>query len=90
MNMYAVILLADEEEPGAAVKILRGLDPSVYEHYAQRGLYFVRFGGTAQQLAERMGFGTGRGPHPLRGVVLGVSQYFGFANRDLWNWMGSS
>lgn len=90
MNKYAVILLSDEEEPGAAANILRAIDPSVYEHYAQRGLYFVRFGGTAQQLAERMGFSTGHDPDPIRGVVLGVSQYFGFANRDLWNWMGSS
>ena len=90
MNMYAVILLDDEEEPGVAANTLRAIDPSVYEHYAPRGLYFVRFGCTAQQLAERMGFATKHDTHPIRGVVLGVSQYFGFANRDLWNWMGSS
>ncbi len=89
MNKYAVVLLADEEEPGTVVSILRTVDASVYEHYAARGIYFARFAGTAQQLAERLGFANDYGAK--RGIVIGAGgQYYGYANRDLWNWMGGT
>ena len=61
MSKYAVILFADEDKPGQAVATLRAVDTAVYEHYASRGVYFVRFPGTAQQLAERLGFATDHG-----------------------------
>lgn len=87
MNIYAVILLDADVDAEKTVNILHEQDPSFYDHYASRGVYFVRFSGAAQQLAERLGFANEHGAQ--RGIVIGVGQYFGYANRDLWNWMDS-
>ena len=87
MKRYAVILLSDEQDSGTA-DILRNVDPSVFDYYSSRGLYFVRFAGTAQQLAERIGFASQHGAR--LGLVTSLGQYDGFANRDLWNWLSIS
>ena len=88
MNQYAVILLGDEREPDEIRKALQSIDPSVFDFYASRGVYFARFSGTAQQLAERIGFVKEHGAK--LGIVIGVGQNYGFANADLWNWMRQS
>jgi uncharacterized lipoprotein len=88
MNTYAVVLLAEDPDTNKTAKILQELDASVYDQYASRGVYFIRYSGTARQIHERVGFGNaGR---PVHGIVISVSQYYGFANKELWNWMGPS
>lgn len=85
MAMYAVIQLADGDTPEEMTKKLQAVDDSVFAFYAHRGVYFVRYGGTAQQLAERIGFG---GEHGAKiGIVIAMGQNYGYANGDLWNWM---
>ena len=89
MNKYAVVTFAAEEEQGKTVNTLRSLDPSAYEHYGARGVYFARFSGTAQQLAEKLGFAADFGATP--GIVIGISgQYYGYGNRSLWQWLGDT
>ncbi len=93
MNIYAVIMLAEDADANKTAETLRSLDPSVYEHYASRGVYFVRFNCTAQQLSEKLGLApvSIATEHSAKtGIVIGVNQYFGFANNDLWNWLAPS
>ena len=71
------------------MSILRTIDTAVYENYAKRGVYFVRFSGTAQQLAERIGFSDDHGAQS--GIVVGMNgRYYGYANGDLWAWARDS
>ena len=89
MKKYAVVLLGGEKEAGKVASILKLVDDAAYENYTQRGVYFVRYSGTAQQLAERIGFSDDRGAQS--GIVVGIGgQYYGYANRDLWTWMRDS
>lgn len=82
MSIYAVVMLVDDEKSGVG-GILRAVDSSLYEHYAPK-FYLVRFGGTAQQLAEKVGFNE----HGKNwGVVIKIDDYYGFADRDMWTWM---
>ena len=86
MNIYAVIQLTKEKDPEKILSVIRDLDSAAFVQYASEGVYFIRFNGTAKQVSEHVGFSSG----PKTGVVLGISQYHGFASRDLWNWMGTS
>ena len=87
MTKYAVILLTDEQEPGRVAKILSDSTPPCTIHYADERVYFARYTGTAQQLSERVGFSGGE--NAQAGIVMEVGQYFGYANKDLWNWLRS-
>ena len=88
MTMYAVIQLGDGDTPEEMKSKLQDIDNSVYTLYANRGVFFLRYGGTAQQLADRIGFGKEHGAKI--GIVTAMGQNYGFANVDLWNWMKSS
>ena len=87
MNMYAIVFLKDENRE-KVVEALSEIDKSVFKDYSSRGVYFVRFSGTAKQLAENLGM-SGDYNAPRTGIVMKVTQYFGFANRDLWTWLSS-
>ena len=88
MAMYAVIQLGAGDTPEEMKAKLQAIDNSVYTYYASRGVFFLRYGGTAEQLAERIGSG-GTADAKL-GIVIAVGQNYGFAKRDLWNWMGTT
>ena len=81
--IYLVIPLSDD--PRDLKKIAEEADPGAYVAYAPR-VYFVRFTGTAQKLAEKFGFAGGEGVH--RGIVARMGSNFGFASKDLWGWIG--
>ena len=85
MNVYAVIHLKRDENPDEFVKNVQELDAAAFVQYASEGVCFIRFNGTARQLSEKVGFS--KNDNPKTGIVIGVSQYFGFASGDLWNWM---
>ena len=87
MAMYAVIQLGDADTQEEMKAKLQAIDDSTFAFYADRGVYFVRYGGTARQLAERIGFAGEHGAKP--GIVIKARQHYGFANRDLWNWMNT-
>lgn len=88
MKKYAVILLGVEDEPGRVVSVLRTIDAAVYETYAQRGVYFVRYSGTTRQLADQVGFSDNHGAQ--LGIVIPMEGYAGYASRDVWSWAKDS
>ena len=83
-NMYAVIQLGHGDTPEEITAKLQGIDNSTYTYYANRGVFFLRYGGTARQLAEMVGFDSNTG------IVVAMGQNYGYANGDLWDWMGAS
>ena len=88
MAMYAVIQLGDGDTPEEMGAKLQELDKSAYSHYASRGIFFLRYGGTAEQLAEKVGFGNSADAEV--GIVITMGQNYGFAKKDLWTWMSMS
>lgn len=47
--------------------------------------YFVSFNGTTRKLSETIGYGNDK--NVGSGVVIPVSNYFGYASADLWEWL---
>ncbi len=82
--IYAVISFGsgDRDLSDAVKKV----DPSAYTSYQQK-VYFVSYKGTAESLSAEIGFTPNPPKSSSDGVVLGIHQYFGFANADLWQWM---
>ncbi len=46
--------------------------------------YFVSYTGTTRKLAEAIGFSGGE---LGTGIVIPISNYYGYAAKDLWEWM---
>lgn len=46
--------------------------------------YFVSYKGTTRELADKIGFEDNR---KSEGVVVAVSSYSGYADKDLWEWL---
>ena len=95
MTVYAVIPLSGQEHDLRPT--IGTIDGGAYLNY-EPTVYFVRFSGTSRRLAEILGFsgqpelalGDEAKTKPSSGVVVGVKDYYGFANQDLWNWLGES
>jgi len=49
-----------------------------------RGEWLVVFDGTSKQLSESLEIAQGR-----EGVVLSFSGYFGYASKDIWEWIAA-
>ena len=82
--MVYVVLLFQGDKSSFREKIT-AIDQSAYLGYANEGTYFISSSGPASVLAERLGFGADKSPE--LGVVLGVSDHFGFASAELWKWI---
>lgn len=78
--IFAVIPF--EPSPALQEKI-RGLEVPTYDAEAPI-VYFVSFKGTTRKLAEALGYNE---KDEETGVVIPVSNYFGFASKDLWEWL---
>jgi len=87
--MYTVIQLDRKGAPEIMKKRLRDIDKSAFISYAHLGVYFVKYSGTAVQLSELVGFSDER-DGVKTGIVIAMGQNHGFANKDLWTWMGMS
>ena len=48
--------------------------------------YFVSFKGTTRELSEAIGYGDDEDVG--LGIVIPVSNYFGYASAELWEWLG--
>ncbi len=77
--IYAVIPFDSEEN---ITRQLNSLEQPVYFGEAPKA-YFVSYNGTTSELANAVGLKEGG---TSRGIVIPVTNYFGFANRDLWEW----
>ena len=84
--IYVVIPFADRDTNDVLARI-RDIDKGAYDSYAPRA-YFLQFGGTAESLAKTLGFSTHT--NKISGAVLEINDYYGFANRDLWEWLAAA
>jgi len=84
MTTFAVIPLS--ESALDLQKALEGIQ-TVYRDY-EPNVLFVQYGGTAKQLAERVGFSQQHGAK--NGIVVEVVDYYGYANTNLWRWLERS
>ncbi len=79
--IYAIIPFEPSEKLRSKID---GLEVPVYAGEAP-AVYFVSFKGTTNELSEAVGYGNDR--QAGTGVVIPISNYSGFASRDLWEWM---
>ena len=83
--IYAVVPFRGREKIGEAIEDAK---LSVYPYDSEDShVFFVSYAGTTQELAEKVGL---KGEDKIRGVsgvVLSVSNYNGFANPNLWEWL---
>ena len=85
---YAVVPLASHRDPEGLQKRIREVDGAAYTHYHPT-IYFVSFSGTAEDLSKRIQFGRTDGQPSTPGIVIGIEGYYGFGEKNLWDWLGS-
>ena len=79
--IYAIIPFETSEKLRSRIDELK---VPVYAGEAP-AVYFVSFKRTTNELSEAVGYGD---DHQVgTGVVISISNYSGFASRDLWEWM---
>lgn len=78
--LYAVIPFSPEP---AFAKSLAEVEGQVYKAYGPT-TYFISYSGTTRELATALGLHDGSSGS---GVVLPISNYWGFASKDLWEWL---
>jgi len=80
--IYAIISFRDES--GALPSKLKELRIPIYDDEAPNA-YFVSYRGTTRELAEAIGYSD---PSSVgTGIVVPVSNYFGYASKNLWEWL---
>ena len=82
--IYAIIPFRDES--GALdrkLKELKERDIPIYDDEAPNA-YFAAYKGTTRELAEVVGYGDSS---VGTGVVIPVSNYYGYASKHLWEWL---
>lgn len=79
--IYAIIPFKEEEELRRKIEAL-----GTFVYYDQApNAYFVFYRGTTRELAEAVGYGE---PSSVgTGIVIPVSNYFGYASKNLWEWL---
>ena len=86
--LYAVVPLEAPDDPGSLQERILEVDGAAYTHYHPT-VYFVSFTGTAEDLSKRVNF-TPMDAHPgIAGVVVKIADYYGFGNKNLWDWLRS-
>lgn len=78
--LYAVIPFSPKP---TFAKNLAEVKGQVYKDYGPQ-VYFVSYNGTTRELARALGLDDNSAG---AGVVLSVSNYWGFAAKDLWEWL---
>ncbi len=65
------------------------LKEKIIEHnlpfYGVNNLFFVAFTGTSRELSKKIGFGEDK--EIDAGVVIPITDYAGYAFKDLWEWI---
>ena len=80
--IYAIIPFQEGPEFEAQI---RSVDSRAYRIESPK-MYLVSFKGTTLEVSRTMGYG-GDKPDVGTGLVLPVSNYHGFAPKDLWEWL---
>ena len=83
--IYAIVPFqrSEEEKLRQKIETLKEQGRPVYTDYAPIA-YFVSYKGTTRELAEEIGFSGGESG---TGIVIPISNYYGYAAKDLWEWM---
>ena len=55
-----------------------------FDKFEKHPLYFLSFGGEPKDLANLLGFHDGE---KKSGIVIRVSQYTGYEEKELWDWL---
>lgn len=80
--LYAVIPF----RAGTAIRQrLETVPHAGFYHEMAPSAYFISYKGTTRELAEAIGYNGDEGAGT--GIVLPVSNYFGYASKDLWEWL---
>lgn len=87
-NIYVIIAIGDE----SASEIKKSVDAagfrSKYDGYAHHGVWFISAHGTAHDVSAALGLIRGDSDPDLPvGITVGVGDYYGYASKDLWEWM---
>ena len=86
MSIFLILPLGDEDERARAREILTPqltqLGSPVQE-IDEPLAWFAAYDGTTRELATALGLTSG----DIRGVVLSIKYYQGFAPRSLWEWL---
>ena len=86
--IYAVAPLIVSPNFSERLRKLREAGTQVYQWhegtYDSPPLHFVSYKGTTRELADKLGFGDEVG---IDGVVLPVTNFGGYADGDLWEWL---
>ena len=80
--IYAIIPFHRSDAEGLLDKV-KTLEIPVYTDEAPT-TYFVSYNGTTRELAEAIGLSNGESG---TGIVIPVSNYYGYAAKDLWEWI---
>ena len=83
--LYVVIPLRLPADDDAHLRgKIRALDVQFYGKEAPR-VYFVSYDGTTTELAEALGYGDDKAVGS--GVVIPITNYSGYASKNLWEWL---
>lgn len=80
--IYAIIPFQRSDKEELRNKVA-GLEIPVYTDEAPNA-YFVSYNGTTRELGEAIGFSNGESG---TGIVIPVANYYGYAAKDLWEWI---
>ena len=83
--IYAIVPFRPSEEKLLSLRSrIETLGVPIYTGEAPIA-YFVSYKGTTRELAEAVGYSGGEAG---TGIVIPVSNYYGYAAKDLWEWLG--
>ena len=84
MNIFAVLGTRSEQRP-EVIQLAQSnySEPNVY--IVQDGIFLASDGQTTQEVARQLGIGDDNNNYT--GVVVMVAHYWGYHDRDLWEWI---
>ncbi len=82
MSVYAIIPFNNSTTLSDKIKSLK---VKIYEGYAPAA-WFVDYSGTTVELSKELKFGDDK----TSAIVIPVSNYHGYASRDLWEWLDNN
>lgn len=88
MPVFVVVATRDHQQ--AEAQVARSFKDE--ERFALKdGVWLVDYAGTSRQLADKLGMRapSSEGEETHVGVVFAITNYFGLALPDTWEWLGS-
>ena len=83
--IYAIVPLEEEKDLGNLEDLVKEIDAGAYVGHAPH-IFLVSYDGSRSELVKHLGF-TSKSEHTKSGIVLNVTDYHGFANGEMWEWL---